>query len=355
MQGRAFKISGTIYDPERGLIRGGVVIENGAVEPVERTLRDGDMEGTVVPTFVNAHTHMGDACIDALPHGMDLAGFVRPPKGYKHVIMAKTSRTIKVRRIKEYLTSAFWNGIIEVHDFREEGVDGLAMGKEAVDATGLPIRVPMYGRPAPPSSPEQVLAACDGFGLSSRDDVGGEVADALARLAHQKGKRFALHASEDGRVEISPVLALKPTFVVHMCHALGEDLEECAKAGVPIAVCPRSNAAFERSPDVGAMLDAGVAVMLGTDNASICTPDMFEEMRYLYLSKHRKISPKGILDMAVLAPRKVFKTGGRFSLWDDALILGRRFDNVESLILKARPEHILAIVTRGRVIRRAGT
>jgi cytosine/adenosine deaminase-related metal-dependent hydrolase len=349
-------VSGTVYDPLKGLVTGSVIIEQGRVSRIlYRASRGADIQGTVIPTFVNAHTHMGDACIDAPPHGIDLAGYVRPPKGYKHVVLARTSRSEKVDRIKEYLAASFWNGISQVHDFREEGVEGLRMAKDAIHACKLPIHVSLYGRPTEGSSPEDVLAKCDGFGISSLEDVGGAVASALAKLAHQKKKRFALHASEDGRVDVRPVLALKPTFMVHMCDAVREDFEACAKARVPVVVCPRSNAVFERSPDVQAMIESGVQVMLGTDNASVSTPDMFEEMRFLYLQKNRRIAPLDLLNMALLTPRKVFKAGARFVLWDSALVLTKTFRSVESILLKARTEHIHAIVTDGRAFRRPNT
>jgi cytosine/adenosine deaminase-related metal-dependent hydrolase len=253
-----------------------------------------------------------------------------------------------------YLVTSFRNGITHIHDFREEGMEGIIMANEAIRSSGLPVRVSLYGRPAAGSSVEDVLSRCEGLGISSREDVGGDVASRLARLAHRRGKRFALHASEDGRVEIRPVLALKPTFIVHMCHAYKQDLGACARAHVPIVVCPRSNAVFEREPDVQGMLEAGVEVMLGTDNASISTPDMFEEMRFLYLSKKRHVPPLEILNMAVLAPRKIFKAGERFALWDDALVLSKTFKDVESILLKAGPEHVRAIMTNGRMYRRLG-
>jgi cytosine/adenosine deaminase-related metal-dependent hydrolase len=345
-------VSGSIYDPESGLRSGSAVIENGEITFSDQMIRNPDIEGTVIPSFVNAHTHIGDACIDAPPHGIDLAGYVRPPSGYKHMILAKTPDHMKIKSITEYLSTTFWNGITHIHDFREEGVKGIQIAKNALQATGLPLNLFLYGRPTNESPPESVLSRCDGLGISSREDVGEEMARHLSDLARARGKVFALHASEERRVEILPVLDLKPAFIVHMCHAEKEDFIPCAERGVPIVVCPRSNAVFNREPDVEGMLNAGVSVMLGTDNASVSRPDMFEEMRFLYLQKKRRIHPAEIVKMATITPRKVFKAEERFRLRDGALVLSRRFKDLESLVLKGGPEHIHTILIGGKLYRR---
>lgn len=340
--------SGTIYDPERGLVEGSAVIEPGIpIEISERRRSSCDVEGTLLPGFVDAHTHMGDACIGALPDGLDLVGFARDPDGYKHRVLAATPDNVKVDAMRMYLIEAFRSGICETHDFREEGIHGLRGGERALERAGVPLTLRMYGRPASRSDPERVIMECEGFGLSSLTDVTVEVCERLADLAHRSGRSFALHASEAEREDIATILRMGPRFLVHMCAATPEDIEACARSNVAIVVCPRANAAFGRRPPVEKMLESGVDILLGTDNACISSPDMFEEMRFLYLRGGRRIPPGDILDMALKVPRKVFNIGGGMGIWGHAVILDKVFREPEAIILRGGRSRIHRILVHG--------
>src|SRR5207245_9321814 len=86
-----------------------------------------------------------------------------------------------------------------------------------------------------------------------------------------------------------------------MLQATDADLGRCGDAGVPIVVCPRSNAFFGMTPDIPRMLRHGVELHLGTDNAMINTPSLFREMEFAYRVARLKgrVPAREMLEMAL--------------------------------------------------------
>jgi cytosine/adenosine deaminase-related metal-dependent hydrolase len=124
---------------------------------------------------------------------------------------------------------------------------------------------------------DDILSVADGIALPSVTDMERSYVEKCADAAHKAGKPFAIHASERIREDMEFILSLEPAFVVHMVAATDRDLRMTADAGVPVVVCPRSNAYFGIAAPVVRMLDAGITVALGTDNAMLCTPDLRPE------------------------------------------------------------------------------
>jgi cytosine/adenosine deaminase-related metal-dependent hydrolase len=52
---------------------------------------------------------------------------------------------------------------------------------------------------------------------------------------------------------------------------------KCAESEVPIVICARSNSYFGKVPPIKRMLDSGVEIAIGTDNAMLGDPDMRSE------------------------------------------------------------------------------
>lgn len=274
--------AGTILTPD-GWLEGHVVVEGGRIVDVAR----GEppvapiARGTIVPSFVNAHTHVGDAVArsDKLP--AKLADAVKPPDSYKHRVLASTPAAQIVEGIRGALREVEGSGAAGLVDFREGGLAGL----QQLRAAAVPaVRARVYARPSTMAFDEAearaLLQEADGLSVSSLPDDAR--APALAALARAAGKGFALHASEPAREPIAPVLDLRPELLVHLTFATRADLEAVRDARVPVAVCPRSNARWvKRIPDVRAMLDLGMAVALGTDNAMLHACDVLAEARAL--------------------------------------------------------------------------
>jgi cytosine/adenosine deaminase-related metal-dependent hydrolase len=186
-----------------------------------------------------------------------------------------------------------------VVDFREQGTAGARMLRRA--AEGTPVEPVILGRPARgwgEDEAREVLAVADGFGLSGLGDVADDAPERMAALAHRQGKRFALHFSEAQREDVGRALALHPDFLVHVVASPREDLAAIAAARVPVVACPRSNALFGRRPDVAAMLDLGIPVALGSDNAMFHPLDVLLDARLLRFQEAR-LAPDALLRAAI--------------------------------------------------------
>lgn len=155
-----------------------------------------------------------------------------------------------------------------------------------------------------------------------------------AALGHGTGRRFAVHVAEsreelrfcrhgDGPIAevfaragidlgqlpppmTSPVAyldalgLLRPeALCIHANYVDGDDVARLARAGAPVAFCPRSHAFFGHATHpVRALLDAGVTVALGTDSvASNDTLSLRDEMAFL-LEHRGDLGPDVILDLA---------------------------------------------------------
>jgi cytosine/adenosine deaminase-related metal-dependent hydrolase len=130
-------------------------------------------------------------------------------------------------------------------------------------------------------------------------------------MAGREGKYFAIHLSENEREDVESALELGPSHVIHMCGGTASDMERLADAGVPVVLCPSSNRRFGRRPDVDAMMDAGLELSLGTDNAMFGPPNLPGEARLLV---EAGVHPMKALSILLDGPKKLLKTGSRISL-----------------------------------------
>ncbi len=269
-------ISGDIWTPD-GILAGYVVIEDGRIAEIVEGACPGTpvCSGLVIPAPIDAHTHIGDAglCLD---RRYSLEELVAPPNGVKHRFLSGTPRKELVsgmRAFSERLLAGGFSGFI---DFREGGTEGCRMLREASESAVI------LGRPVSEAfdqnETDDLLRMADGIGISGMRDMDHRYVENLAEAAHRAGKMFALHASENRRDDIDSILALEPDFLVHMCASEKEDLRKCADSDVPIVVCARSNMYFGLVPPIKDMLDAGVRVAVGTDNAMLCDADSGAEL-----------------------------------------------------------------------------
>lgn len=280
--------SGLIY--LRGeFVEGSVHFARGRPKASQSPDPGADVKGIILPKAVDCHTHLGDAFIKP-PAGMSVEELVAPPNGLKHRLLGTVSESVQVDAMRRAAQVMAETGTSHFIDFREGGLEGARRLLAASLGSGVtPV---ILGRPDSSDGMElsALLSVADGLGMSSISDIGRDEIEALSHQARSSGKAFAIHASEAVREDIGRVLDLKPDLLVHMAMATDEDLAACASDGVPVAICPTSNSYFGIRPPVRRMLDAGLTVCLGTDNAMLARPDMLAEVAAL-----RAICPRGEL------------------------------------------------------------
>jgi cytosine/adenosine deaminase-related metal-dependent hydrolase len=332
-----------------------------------RDARSFDAAGLLImPAFVNAHTHIGDSIGKDLGSSLGLDARVNPVFGMKRSILEKTPSVQLKSFIRFSAISMLRKGIVTFADFREGGLDGVKLLREAIK--GLPIRCIALGR-SQHHSPDsgfinaadseaanannhvssqerrnssgslvefkteisEVLRSSDGFGISGANEHSDEtlvtyrqVADGATIGAAKHPPRIAIHAAESaetvatskagtGKTELERIHAtLKPDILVHMTCATESDFAVCARRGTGIVTCPRANGVIGAGfPSVSLMVDKGCTVAIGTDNVMLNSPDMFREMDYVWkasraIEKGRKmLEAREVVKMATVNGAKV--------------------------------------------------
>jgi len=328
------EITGTVlvgesFEP----VRGRVVVEDGHIVAVEET--ETDSTDIVLPAFVNAHTHLGDSVAKDAAVGLSLDDAVVPPESLKHRRLKAADRDELVTAMRRTLRYMQQTGTTACLDFREFGVEGARLLREA--AAPLALDPFIFG-----SDDLAVLEVADGYGASGATD-----ADFTAERAAtaERGVPFAIHAGEPNATDIHPALDLKPDLLVHMVHADAEHLDRVTAQSVPIVACPRANAILEVGrPPIRDLLDH-TTVALGTDNVMLNPPNMFREMAYT--ATHFEVSAREVLRMATTAGAEiagrncgVVAPGRRAALTvldGDSDNLAGSVDPVEAVVRRATP------------------
>jgi len=278
------------------------IIEVGKGAPPEKSIS----RGFILPTFVNAHTHIGDSFIREkhLKLPCNVKDLVAPPHGLKHQLLKEASEQEILEGIKMSLTEMTASGTSCFCDFREGGLIGIFQLRKAMKNSS--INSVILSRPSQMTYEKEeldrLLQNSDGIGLSSISDWESAEIEKIANHVRKKKKLFALHASEVVRENIDHILDLRPNLLIHMIAATKADLDRVNDANIPIVVCPRSYAFFHLKNNLALMKKTGVTILLGTDNAMINTPDLIEEVRLLY--KTGLFSLEELLTNITYTPRK---------------------------------------------------
>jgi cytosine/adenosine deaminase-related metal-dependent hydrolase len=244
-----------------------------------------DARGWIVPSPVNAHTHVADACLRDRPGKPSTVAELVGPGGWKHRNLAAAAGEEVRAGVGRYVGEMAALGTVRFLDFREGGLAGVRFLRSLAEE--LPVQPVILGRPLvngtfDDDEAKALLAEADGIGLSAMRDFAdaGDV-EAWAEACHRRRKPFALHVSEAKREDMHAVLALEPTFLVHATQATKADLEAVADADVPVVVCPRSNAYYGHKTPLDRMMAAGVTVAVGTDNGMLQDGDLLAELALL--------------------------------------------------------------------------
>jgi cytosine/adenosine deaminase-related metal-dependent hydrolase len=337
-------VAGPILTDE-GFIEGYVSFEDGVIIDVGEGSPDGPaIRGIVVPTFVNAHTHIADFIVP-VDLEMSLEEVVAPPHGLKHFILENAPLEVQRASMRSLSRFMFHRGISSFVDFREGGVQGSSIMANISDGAKPVVLGRPVGLEFDQEEIERILQVADGIAVSSISDWDAGELSAMADMTHRHGKTFALHASERVREDMDLILDLHPTFLVHMTMATDHDLQLCASGGIPVVVCPRSNMFFGAMPPLARMVENEVLIALGSDNAMISMPDILTEMefagRILRCQGHADLRP--VIDMAITNGRKILIANEEIGIEPDrtcdfVVIRSRDGDAVTDLVLRSAVE-----------------
>ena len=292
-----------------------------------------DCDGLLlIPGLINSHTHIGDSIAKDLGLNKNVDSKINPIFGMKQKILRETPPKKLIQFMRKTAQSMVKKGITCFVDFREGGLDGVFLAKNALD--GIPIRSVILGRIEKYQSKEQIkknlsmsdhykkelkslLEYSDGLGVSGSN----ENSDSFLKEFSKTKKIRAIHCAETKqsasksrlmtkKTEVQRGLLLKPHFLIHMTYATKSDLKSTAKKTNGIVVCPRANASLaEGIPDVTEMLKMKCNIAIGTDNVMINSPDLFREMDFLWKVtmgiNQKRIDPKKILKMTTVNAGKL--------------------------------------------------
>ncbi len=109
-------ISGKIWT-DGGFKKGHIGFQDGLVTEVgDGEVKDPIAKGLILPTFVNAHTHIADYVVP-IDLSLSLADIVRPPDGLKYKILAETPAEIQRNAMVKMSAFMFRRAILPVHRF----------------------------------------------------------------------------------------------------------------------------------------------------------------------------------------------------------------------------------------------
>lgn len=350
-------VSGSIFS-ENKFIGGSVGFEDGVIKEIRKDYVKNPMaKGAIIPCFCNSHTHIGDAFLGDVAEGT-LEELVAPPNGLKHRMLREASDETIIKGMKLALDEMLCSGTDFFCDFRESSVRGISQLTTALDKS--PLASMVLGRPQnleySKDEIDKILKKADGIGISSISDWDYSEVEKIAKRVKEKGKIFSLHASERIREDVDKILDLKPDFLIHVIKGTNSDLERIADNDIPIVVCPRSNAFFGTLPNIPAMLEKNITVLLGTDNAMINRPSMLVEMEFAYkISKiHGKIDPLKILKMATSNIKKVLNHTDNIGITEGAtanfMVIKASFKKPQITIVNRACENDIALISMGNFL-----
>lgn len=351
-------VSGKVLTDD-GFIDGYVEFENGSITEVGEGKHRGKSlaSGIVIPFLTSCHTHIGDACLRGkIDAAISLEELVKPPTGLKHVLLAEQDESAIVKGMGIAIDEMRFFGVGRYIDFREGGLKGLAMLKKAVSEHPYPVPT-ILSRPEnlaySKTEVDELLASSDGIGISAMKDWPYDQLELVASHTKRMKKMLAMHASESIREEISKVLELKPDLLVHLSVATRDDLSAVNGEGIPVAVCPRSNSRFGIKLDIARMIDTGLTVCLGTDNAMLNNLSVIDEMRAAYSlkSNSRPLSVDEVFNLAISNPRKVLSdksviTMGAGKPCEFMVVRAGNGGSIEEL-LRPKDDYMIELVSRG--------
>lgn len=256
------------------------------------------IRGVAMPVLVNAHVHLLDYAFaefgDEAPY--TISQLVREPDGLKFRLISSLTTDDVYRVARRIFSKMLHYGVGVVITYVEKPM--IAEVRRAVEPGMVTVILGGLVGGEVFSKLHSVLQASDGVGLDSPLRFTVEELEFIKTECRRRGKLVSTHIAETKSIyergDFKTAFAhLDPDLIVHGTHLGDEELEYVARSGVSIVVCPRSNMWFSVGlPPVSKMVEKGVNVLIGTDNAGIIEPDVWRELEEVYRLLRMQGGPK---------------------------------------------------------------
>lgn len=311
------------------LVHENIVVEDGVIVEIAKDVLKGeiiDAEGSIVcPTFLNAHTHIGDSIIKDEGYGLTIDEMVKPPNGVKHKALSKASDEDIIDSMKVSMWDMVSSGTSHFIDYREGGVKGVKLLKKA--AEDIPITPIILGRDDSfyGDDPDlhkvkiainKLLKVADGIAPSGFGEITDEVAHLIVEECRKKSKIASIHTAESKEAQLNSInkterteikRALDSNFaqIVHCTNPMNHDFKCLSKSKVNVVLCPRANATLRVgiSP-LNEIINLGISPLIGSDNVMLNSPNMIREMEFslklMSVYSDTILNPKDLLKCATV-------------------------------------------------------
>lgn len=306
-----------------------IVVEEGVIVEIAKDVLKGeiiDAEGSIVcPTFLNAHTHIGDSIIKDEGYGLTIDEMVKPPNGVKHKALSKASDMDIIDSMKVSMWDMVSSGTSHFIDYREGGVKGVKLLKKA--AEDIPITPIILGRDDSfyGDNPDlhkvkiainKLLKVADGIAPSGFGEITDEVAHLIVEECRKKSKITSIHTAESKEAQLNSINKTERTEIkrasdsnfaqiVHCTNPMDYDLELLSNSNVNVVLCPRANATLGVgiSP-LNEIINLGISPLIGSDNVMLNSPNMLREMEFslklMAICSDTILNPKDLLKCATV-------------------------------------------------------
>lgn len=304
-----------------------ILIDDGKIIEISPEINEGKIidatDCIVSPSFLNAHTHIGDSIIKDEGDGLSLSEIVKPPKGIKHQALENTDKEIIINSMKSSMYDMLESGTTHFIDYREGGIKGVKLLKEA--SKNIPINPIILARDNSfyGENPDlnkvkiairKLLKYADGIAPSGFGEITQEVADLIVEECDKKEKISSIHAAESSNAQKKSIakrnkseveLTVESGFnqIVHVTNPINNDIEKLKDASTNVTICPRANATFAVGiPPIKKILKTGLKPLIGTDNLMVNAPNIFRELEFtlkiMRAQNKHYVPPKTILKFA---------------------------------------------------------
>lgn len=304
-----------------------ILIDDGCILEISPDIKEGKiLDATnciICPSFLNAHTHIGDSIIKDEGDGLSLSEIVKPPNGIKHKALESADENSLISSMQDAMWTMLKSGTTHFIDYREGGIKGVKLLKKASE--NIPINPIILGRDNSfyGDNPDlhkvkinarKLLKIADGLAPSGFGEISQEVANIIVDECDKKGKISSIHAAESenaqrksiekkGKSEIE--LSVDSGFkqIVHVTIPVKNDIDLLKNSNSSITLCPRANATLAvGTPPIKKILKTGLKPLIGTDNLMVNAPNIFRELEFtlkiMRAQNKHYVPPKTILKFA---------------------------------------------------------